>query len=109
MEKAGTPNASADGPEAAKQEGTSNKQEPPDDEGMTFWEHLEELRSRMFKMALAATAGGALAWWKHVEILEWLLEPFRKGWSQHFQEPPAIHFPNPAGLFVAYLKLAMIG
>jgi sec-independent protein translocase protein TatC len=76
---------------------------------MTFWEHLEELRSRMFKMALAATIGGGIAWWKHVEILDWLLTPFQKGWSQHFQEPPAIHFPNPAGLFVAYLKISLIG
>jgi sec-independent protein translocase protein TatC len=83
--------------------------DPPQDPGMTFWEHLEELRSRLFKMAVAATIGGGLAWWKHVEILNWLLAPFQRGWSQHFDTPPAIHFPNPAGLFVAYLKISLIG
>lgn len=104
-EDRGASNGSAD---AAKASSTS-KQEPPGDEGMTFWEHLEELRSRLFKMALAATAGACLAWWKHVEILDWLLAPFQEGWSQHFQEPPTVHFPNPAGLFVSYLKISLIG
>jgi sec-independent protein translocase protein TatC len=83
--------------------------EPEKDEGMTFWEHLEELRSRLFKMALAAVAGTAAAWFKHADILVWLLRPFQEGWSHHFKEQPTVHFPNPAGLFIAYLKLSMMG
>lgn len=105
MAKKAPPDDAADAPNTDEPESGG----PPEDEGMTFWEHLEELRSRMFKMAVAAVIGGSLAWWKHVEILNWLLAPFQQGWAQHFEEPPAIHFPNPAGLFVAYLKISLIG
>lgn len=82
--------------------------EPSPEEGMTFWEHLEELRSRLFRMALAAVIGGTGAWFIKTPILGWLLKPFEDGWRQHFKEEPTIHFPDPAGMFVAYLKISMI-
>jgi sec-independent protein translocase protein TatC len=84
------------------------EKEPNKDEGMTFWEHLEELRQRLFRMALAAIVGGTVAWFFRSQVLEWLLRPFEAGWREHFQEPPTIHFPDPAGMFVAYLKLSII-
>jgi sec-independent protein translocase protein TatC len=80
----------------------------PKDEGMTFWEHLEELRSRLFRMSLAAAAGGTAAWFVRTEVLTWLLKPFKEGWEAHFKDPPTIHFPDPAGLFIAYVKVSVI-
>ncbi len=51
-------------------------QEDPEGEGMTFWEHLDELRSRLVKMVIATCAGGGLAWYYRSKILGWLLQPF---------------------------------
>lgn len=81
----------------------------PTDEGMTFWEHLDELRSRLIKVVLAAMVGAGVAWFFREEVLGWLVGPFTEAWHlTGFAERPQLHFPNPAGLFVAYLKLAII-
>jgi sec-independent protein translocase protein TatC len=86
-----------------------SQEEESEPEGMTFWEHLEELRSRLFKMALAAVAGGVVAWIARERILRWLVTPFTIAWQQQgFKQRPKLHFPNPAGLFIAYVKLALI-
>ncbi len=81
-----------------------------EDEGMTFWEHLEELRNRLFKMALAAVVGATAAWFFREQLLNWLVGPFTSAWELNgFAERPQLHFPNPAGLFIAYLKISVIG
>ncbi len=79
------------------------------DEGMTFWEHLEELRQRLFKMAVAASLGGGLAWFFKGKLLSWLTTPFKEAWVRHFSVEPAIYYPDPAGMFIAYLKLCFLG
>src|SRR5919205_4106324 len=49
---------------------------PPRDEArMTLIEHLQELRSRLFKVAIAFVAAAIVAWFFRVQIYEWLLEP----------------------------------
>lgn len=79
-----------------------------EDEGMTFWEHLQELRSRLVKMSLAIAVGAVAAWFLKEAILSWLVKPFTEAWHMNgFTEPPELHFPDPAGLFVAYLKLTL--
>lgn len=81
----------------------------PDDEGtMTFWEHLEELRSRVIKMALAFALGAAIAWVFKVQLLEWVATPFIEGWNKQTGKP-TLHFPHPAALFIAYIKLSVLG
>jgi len=42
---------------------------------MTFLEHLDEFRSRLFKMALALAIGVAVGWFLHPWILDLLMEP----------------------------------
>ena len=59
-------------------------------------------------MAVATIVGGTAGWFFRKEILSWLLKPFREGWNQHFTEPPEVVFLDPAGLFIAYLKLSAI-
>ncbi len=79
------------------------------DEGMTFWEHLDELRSRLVKIVLAAMVGATMAWFFREQVLTWLVGPFTSAWEMNgFADKPQLHFPNPAGLFVAYLKLSII-
>ncbi len=80
----------------------------PEDEGMTFWEHLEELRSRLLKIAAAAALGATCAWFYRETILLWLVTPFRDAWIDlDLANEPQLNFPDPAGLFVAYLKLSI--
>jgi sec-independent protein translocase protein TatC len=108
----------------------------PDDTRMTFLEHLEELRKRVFRALLAVLAGIVVGWHYKEALLGWLLRPleiawFCKtractpprifGWMLHpgtFAQaraaagnPPGatIHFAGPTDAFVAYFKLAAMG
>ena len=75
---------------------------------MTFWEHLEELRSRLIKMILAFAVGAAVAWvFKH-QLLEIVARPFIEGWNKQNGDA-TLHFPHPAALFIAYIKLSILG
>jgi sec-independent protein translocase protein TatC len=48
-----------------------------DDEGsMTLVEHLEELRSRIVKMLIAITIGGAVGWFLYGHVIQLLLNPY---------------------------------
>jgi sec-independent protein translocase protein TatC len=77
---------------------------------MTFWEHLAELRRRIVYAAVAFVLGGAVAWLYRERILEWLTTPFLRAWNEgHVSGAAALHFPAPQSLFVAYLKLALLG
>jgi sec-independent protein translocase protein TatC len=81
-----------------------------EDGTMTFWEHLEELRSRVVKMVLAFLAGSILAWTQKEPLLRWVARPFVEAWNAgHLEGKAMLHFPAPASLFVAYIKLALLG
>jgi sec-independent protein translocase protein TatC len=103
---------------------------------MTFSEHLEELRTRIFRSLLAVLAGIAIGWNYKELLLAWLLRPLEIAWfcrgrnctplgifkwmlhPSHFLaerarvgNPPGatIHFAGPTDAFVAYFKLAAMG
>ncbi len=72
---------------------------------MTLWEHLEELRSRLVKMALAFAIGAIAAWNFRHEISEILTIPFVAAWDTAKHGPlPKIHFQSPAAAFIAFVK-----
>jgi sec-independent protein translocase protein TatC len=76
---------------------------------MTFWEHLEELRGRILKALVAFVVGGCAGWYFREYVLIWITTPFVTAWAQSIpNQPAALHFPAPASLFVAYLRLSMI-
>jgi sec-independent protein translocase protein TatC len=75
---------------------------------MTFWEHLDELRSRLIKMILAFAVGAAVAWFFKSQLLEIVARPFVEGWNAKNGEV-TLHFPHPAALFIAYIKLSILG
>lgn len=80
--------------------------EPEMEKGtMTFWDHLDELRSRMFKMALAFTIGGVASWQYKERILEVLTRPLVDGWVGG--GTVSLNFSTPAAMFLAYLKIAV--
>ena len=45
---------------------------------MTLWEHLAELRSRMFRIAIAVAVGAILGWFLFPYVLEILKHPFNE-------------------------------
>ena len=82
---------------------------PEEDEGMTIWEHLEELRSRVIRMLLAFLVGSIAAWTQKETLLKLLAKPFVDAWAhgQHAASA-AFYFPAPAALFIAYIKLSIM-
>lgn len=80
-----------------------------DDLQMTFWEHLEELRRRIMKALFAFVVGAGVAWLFRERVLIWLTTPFVNAWAEAISDQrPALHFPAPAALFIAYLRLSLI-
>jgi len=77
--------------------------------GMTLWEHLDELRSRLVKMIIAFLLGCGLAWTKKELLLMVITKPFVDAWKHgHHAGNAALHFPAPAALFIAYVRLAAL-
>lgn len=103
---------------------------------MSFGEHLEELRTRIFRALLAVLAGVVVGWNYKEQLLAWLLRPLEIAWfcrgrgctplgisawmihPARFMEararagsPPGatLHFAGPTDAFVAYFKLAAMG
>jgi sec-independent protein translocase protein TatC len=88
-----------------------DKKDPPDggDGSMTLWEHLEELRGRIVRMAIAFLAGATVCWIYKEKILSWLTRPFLIAWQEnHLAEKAQLHFGGPAALFISYVHLAAL-
>lgn len=82
----------------------------PEAHTMTFWEHLEELRSRLVRALLGFVVGVVVCWIYREKLLIWMTQPFIAAWNQgKLGGHAALHFPAPASLFVAYIKIAIIG
>lgn len=75
---------------------------------MTFWEHLQELRVRLIRMILAFIVGAGVAWYFKEDLLVLLTKPYVQGWAKD-GTAPSLHFGDPAGLFISYVKLSMLG
>jgi len=82
----------------------------PEENVMTFWEHLEELRARLVRMIIAFIVGAGIAWYFKKNLLIWLTMPFVIAWKNgHNEGTAALHFPAPAALFLSYVRLAATG
>jgi sec-independent protein translocase protein TatC len=83
---------------------------PNQQKTMSFWEHLDELRRRLILMALAFAAGAGVSWYFRERILAWISYPFIQAWNAgHLAGRAQLHFAAPAALFMAYVKLALLG
>lgn len=79
---------------------------PPEDEPMTFLEHLGELRTRLIRALLGCLPGMVIAWEYKERLLELLVQPLTTAWLQLGLGKPTIHFANPVDPFIAYMKIA---
>ncbi|HEU4409357.1 MAG TPA: twin-arginine translocase subunit TatC [Polyangiaceae bacterium] len=82
---------------------------PEDDKVMSFWEHLDELRSRLTRAMIAYVVAMFVAWYFKDQMLKVLCEPFMLSW--HAANVPGewqLHFAAPGDMFLAYFKLSML-
>jgi sec-independent protein translocase protein TatC len=80
---------------------------------MTFWEHLEELRTRVVRSVLAVMAGFGVAWYFKAQLLEVLAQPYIDAWNKSGIGADGalapLHNPGPTNLFAAYIKISLLG
>jgi len=83
---------------------------PEEDVKMTIWEHLAELRTRLFRAAGAVLAGAVGCWTYREELLRLLAAPYKVAWAERFPgETVKLQTLAPADAFVNYMQLAMTG
>lgn len=80
------------------------------DEGsMTLWEHLEELRGRVVRMAIAFAIGAGVCWYYKERILGWITQPFVEAFKLGGHSHGAtLHYGAPTALFTSYIRLAAL-
>lgn len=72
---------------------------------MGFFEHLDELRSRLIKVILGVVAGSALGMIVAQPVLEYLLEPYA---SRFPEEGRRLVVLGPTGAVVSYFRVALL-
>ena len=82
---------------------------PEEDKVMSFWEHLDELRSRLTRAMIAYVVAMFVAWYFKDHLLKILADPFRKSWeAAHVPGDWMLHQAAPGDLFLAQFKLSML-
>jgi sec-independent protein translocase protein TatC len=80
---------------------------PTGDVRMTIWEHLEELRRRIIKAALAVVVTTLVGWCFRTEILAWVVAPYHRVWMTRFHKELVLQTLAPADAFLGYLELSL--
>ena len=81
-----------------------------DDQDMTFFEHLTELRTRLLRCVMGLIPAIAIAWVYKEEIKDFLIEPLRPACKTLGFEPEAcvLHVGHPAEAFMMYMKNSLL-
>src|SRR5882762_5295961 len=83
---------------------------PESDVKMTIWEHLGELRTRIFRAALTLFVCTGACWFFRVDILKWLQRPYELEWAvRKFPGPAEFQTLGPQDAFVGYMQLSLVG
>jgi sec-independent protein translocase protein TatC len=81
---------------------------PTEDARMTIWEHLEELRRRIIKAAIAVVTTTLLGWAFRTQILSWLVAPYQRAWQFRFHKDLVLQTLAPADAFLGYFELSLM-
>ncbi len=76
--------------------------EPTSGGHMTIWEHLAELRSRIFKVAIAVGLGTVVGWFAFPYLLDFLLVPFKE-----IQPDASVIATEPLQAFTLRLQMSL--
>jgi sec-independent protein translocase protein TatC len=74
---------------------------------MSIWEHLDELRGRIVKSAIAVGITTIGAWSFRERLLAWLVTPYQRAWTAHFHRPLVLQTLRPADAFMGYFELSI--
>jgi sec-independent protein translocase protein TatC len=99
-------------PPAAPKKAAAPEPDVEEAEGkpMTFWEHLDELRSRLVRSLVVFLVATGVTWNYHEKLMHLLSQPFHRAWKeQGLAGEGTLHFGAPAVPFSVYFKLSMIG
>ncbi|ABF41681.1 Sec-independent protein translocase TatC [Candidatus Koribacter versatilis Ellin345] len=75
--------------------------------GMSFLEHLEELRRRIIWTFVYIAAGFGVCWWWHEQIYDFMQRPIMKALAANHLDQKLVYL-NPTEPFNMYLKMAFI-
>jgi len=75
---------------------------------MSFLEHLEELRTRIFHVLLAVAIGMGVCWWYHQGLFGYMQRPILQVLHQNGL-PEKLVYSTPVEPFNLYLKISALG
>jgi sec-independent protein translocase protein TatC len=82
--------------------------EPENEQHMTFFEHLGELRSRLVYSLIPFIPAFVAGWVYREEILSVMVIPLNKAWKTLGMGTPELHFSSPVEMPVVYLKQSAV-
>src|SRR5258708_39442342 len=85
----------------------SQETEPERKPAMSFLEHLEELRKRIFDSLVAVAAGAGICWWYHERLLGLMQRPIVDV-LRRYHLPEQLVYLNPTEPFNLYLKVSVL-
>jgi sec-independent protein translocase protein TatC len=81
--------------------------QPENDVQMSFFDHLDELRTRLIRSTYVFLPAVAVAWIYRVPLLDFLAIPLGRAIRKLSLPTNGLHFLSPADAFVVYMKLAL--
>jgi sec-independent protein translocase protein TatC len=81
--------------------------QPEDDVQMSFFDHLDELRTRLIRSTYVFLPAVSVAWIYRVPLLDFLAIPLGRAIRKLSLPTNGLHFLSPADAFVVYMKLAL--
>jgi sec-independent protein translocase protein TatC len=86
----------------------SPQNEPEQMPSMSFLEHLEELRTRIFHTLVAVAIGMGICWWYHQALFGYMQRPILDV-LRHNGLPDKLVYSTPVEPFNLYLKISALG
>ena len=82
---------------------------PQEDQEMTFFQHLNELRSRLLRAIVGMIPAVAIGWLFKKEIKDFLVAPLQPAWEKlNLPGHAVLRFSGPADAFMMYMKNSLI-
>ena len=82
---------------------------PQEDQEMTFFQHLNELRSRLLRAIVGMIPAVAIGWFFKTEIKDFLVAPLQPAWEKlNLPGQAVLRFSGPADAFMMYMKNSLI-